>query len=69
MLAKPTIRQLLFNNVLSALSRALKLLIMKKTQKRIDQLKNLSVSVIEKDQQRKVKGGIHKRKIPRPSNG
>jgi len=39
---------------------------MKKTKKSIDQLKKLSVSVIGKDQQGKVKGGIHKGKIPRP---
>ncbi|MFK7806863.1 MAG: hypothetical protein AB8F74_03585 [Saprospiraceae bacterium] len=41
---------------------------MKKTKSSIDQLKALSVSVIEKGQQAKVKGGIKKRKIKIPGS-
>ncbi len=42
---------------------------MKKTKKSIDHLKRLSVSVIEKGQQNKVKGGVDKRKIKRINVG
>ncbi len=38
---------------------------MKKSKNSIDQLKRLSVSVIGKDQQCKLKGGVDKRKIKR----
>jgi len=41
---------------------------MKKTQKSIDQLKKKSVSVIERDQQGKVKGGIKRSKIRIPGS-
>jgi len=39
---------------------------MEKTQKNIDQLKTLSISVIEKNQQSRVKGGIDPNKIKKP---
>ncbi|MFK7806865.1 MAG: hypothetical protein AB8F74_03595 [Saprospiraceae bacterium] len=41
---------------------------MKKTKSNIDQLKALSTSVIEKDQQAKVKGGVDKSKIRIPGS-
>jgi len=42
---------------------------MKNTKRSIDELKKLSVSVIEKDQQNKVKGGIDRTKIRVPRHG
>jgi len=41
---------------------------MKKIKKSIDQLKKLSVSVISKDQQGKVKGGIKRKDVKIPGH-
>jgi len=42
---------------------------MKNSQKSIDQLKRLSISVIGKDQQGKVKGGVDATKVKIPRHG